>query len=273
MDRAEAAGLGIAAAGHLALIAALSLGLASASRPSPQSAPIAVSFVEDVGLLNSAPVLNPSSRASEAPVPGLPEDAAPASAESVALADPAPSLPAATQAEPRPAPLAERPAAAKPASRARPKRSASSGGGSKREARGSRLGDDFLKGLGDDPKAASAAPPAAVMDAAALAGIEAAIRRQVQPCADRQVNPGPGANRIRVTLNLRLARDGSLASPPRVVSTSGVDEENRRYEERVKDLAIATYRGCAPLKGLPAELYRTPRGGWSNINMSYKLPG
>jgi hypothetical protein len=51
-----------------------------------------------------------------------------------------------------------------------------------------------------------------------------------------------------------------------------VDDGNSRYEERIVDLAIAAYTGCSPLRSLPEELYRTPSGGWSNINMNYKLP-
>ena len=82
-----------------------------------------------------------------------------------------------------------------------------------------------------------------------------------------------GASRITVKLNVRLNKDGSLAGPPRVVSTTGVDDENSRYEKRVADLAIAAYKGCAPMKGLPVDLYRTAKGGWSNVNMNYKLPG
>jgi hypothetical protein len=111
-----------------------------------------------------------------------------------------------------------------------------------------------------------------VLSPIALAGIKSAIQRQIQPCANRQVNPGPGANEIQVTLNLRLNRDGSLAGRPTVVRTAGVDDGNSRYKDRVTDLAIAAYTGCSPLRDLPEELYRTANGGWSNINMSYKLP-
>jgi hypothetical protein len=111
------------------------------------------------------------------------------------------------------------------------------------------------------------------MSAIALAGIKSAIQRQIQPCADRQVDPGPGASRITVTLNLRLKPDGSLAQRPTVVRTAGIDDENSRYEKRVADLAVAAYTGCAPLRNLPDELYQTGKGGWSNINMNYKLPG
>ena len=40
----------------------------------------------------------------------------------------------------------------------------------------------------------------------------------------------------------------------------------------MRDLATAVYRECSPFSGLPPELYRTPEGGWSNINLTYKLP-
>ena len=139
--------------------------------------------------------------------------------------------------------------------------------------RGSRLGDDFLKGLSDKPSPAkSTAAPAAKMGAQAAANIGSAIKRQVQPCANRQVSPGPGAERIRVAINLRLNRDGSLASRPRVVGHTGVDDENRRYVERVDDLAIATFVGCSPLRDLPPELYDVPNG-WSNFTLRYNLLG
>ena len=41
-------------------------------------------------------------------------------------------------------------------------------------------------------------------------------------------------------MRLQLTRSGRLRVPPQVIGTSGVDDENARYEERVKDLAVAT---------------------------------
>ena len=74
-------------------------------------------------------------------------------------------------------------------------------------------------------------------------------------------------------MRLQLTRSGRLRVPPQVIGTSGVDDENARYEERVKDLAVATFVGCAPLVGLPAELYETESGrGWSDFIMNYNLP-
>ena len=52
-----------------------------------------------------------------------------------------------------------------------------------------------------------------------MAGIVQAIRRQVQPCADRQVNPGPGASRIRVRMRLRSPEAAGSRGPPQVIGT------------------------------------------------------
>lgn len=135
------------------------------------------------------------------------------------------------------------------------------------------LDRDILAGVDSASERKADKPAAPAISANAMAAIQAAIKKQIQPCANRQVNPGPGANRILVKLNLKLNKDGSLASAPRVVSTSGVDDENSRFAKRVADLAIAAYTGCAPMKGLPVDLYRTAKGGWNNVNMNYKLPG
>ncbi|MFS0773714.1 cell envelope biogenesis protein TolA [Sphingomonas sp. 1P08PE] len=183
-------------------------------------------------------------------------------------------------AEPKPAPAkpAAKPAPAKPAATAPAKPAATKGSGKSPTAtasrpRGSRLGDDFLKGLSDrDTPSRTEAAPAAKMGAQAAADIGSAILRQVQPCANRQVTPGPGAERIRVAINLKLNRDGSLAARPRVVGHSGVDDDNSRYVARVDDLAIATFVGCSPLRGLPEELYDV-QNGWSSFTLRYKLPG
>jgi outer membrane biosynthesis protein TonB len=277
MDKAEARGLGVATFGHLALLAALTFGFSQATQPPMLSQPMEVSFVEDIGLQNAAPdpATEPPAQ-SVAPDIGPPEDAAPAPAPSVTAPPepepvPTPAVkPAPAKAEPKKQPAKPAPKAA-PA-KEQPKKQAASGSGSAEKARGSRLGKNFLQGIGRDPTTSTSQKPPGVMNAQALAGIEAAIRRQVQPCADRMVSPGPGANRIRVKLNLKLNPDGSLRARPTVVSISGDDAENGRYVERVKDLAIATFTGCSPLRGLPEELYQTPKGGWSNFNMNYNLP-
>jgi hypothetical protein len=258
VERAEIAGTGAAIVFHVALIGALSIGLASVTS-APEPPAMEVEFVEDVGVQAAAPTpAPPASQApemGEAPIEPMPAVSAPALPRPTRIV-PTPNADAADRLKreiERSREQTAKPAPSKPAPRV------------------SRLGDDFLKGIKDT---ASASPKAAApaFSASAMASIQQAIRRQIQPCADRQVNPGPGANRIRVTLNLRLSRGGRLVRPPEVVRTSGVDDENARYEDRVKDLAVAAYTGCAPLSGLPSELYQTAQGGWSNINMTYRLP-
>lgn len=288
MDRAETTGLGVAVAGHAVLLAVLSLGFASVRQTPILNEPMEVSFVEEVAIRSAAPSTQ-APAPSIAPDLGAPEEPAPTEPaplppEPQPIPPPPqprpipkvvvtpPVRPAPAKAEPSKAP--PRPAAKAAPARAAPKAAAAETKGKAETARGSLLGKDFLKGIGKDAAPAkTAAASGAVMSAIALSGIKSAIQRQIQPCADRQVNPGPGANQIQVTLNLRLNRDGSLRQRPAVVRTSGVTDENGRYEKRVTDLAVATYTGCAPLRGLPEELYQTAGGGWSNINMNYKLPG
>lgn len=322
MDKAEATGWGIAAAGHLALLGLLSASFATATRQKPVTPPLEVSFVEEVSIASAAP--DPATEApaqSVAPDFGPSEEAAPAIDPLPAPPEPLPPPPtpvvpppqpkpqvqpkAAPPPVPRPTPKPAPPKAAPPqppkaapprpqppkaapaekaparpapaktttrAAAAPAKAAAAAGKGSAQQTRGSRLGRDFLKGLGSDPTPSVAQRPAAAkMDASAKANIATAITRQVQPCANRQVNPGPGAERIQVTINLRLNRDGSLAARPRVVGRTGINDENKRYADRVEDLAVATFVGCSPLRGLPAELYDVS-GGWSNFSLRYKLP-
>ena len=149
---------------------------------------------------------------------------------------------------PQPAPAPPRPAAARPAPPAPPAPA--------QRTRRPGLGDLDPRSFGRDPAARSSRAPAAAMSAQAAADIGSAITRQVQPCADRQVDPGPGAERIVTPLSLRLNRDGSLAARPRVGRQRGLDDENRRYAQRVADLAVAAFVACSPLRGLPAGALR-----------------
>ena len=250
MDRAELAGLGVATAAHVALLVALSLGFAAARLPVSKADPIEVSFVEEIGLENAAPAPSATPPAPLlAPEEGPPQ---PAAMPSPPRLQPVPQPRSnASAAKPSPTP----PPAAKPA---------------QTRATGRLAG--LLKGVSDrESDSRSTAPPAAVMNAQAAASIGSLIRRQVQPCADRMVNPGPGASRIKVRINLKLNRNGSLQSPPTVEGDSGLDDENRRYAQRVKEMAIAAFTSCSPLRGLPPDLYAVSNG-WSDFDMIYNLP-
>jgi len=241
-DRAELVGTGAALIFHAALIAAMSMSLAHVAS-TPEAPAMEVELVEDVGLQSAAPAATPPP--SQAPEIGQ----AP-----VIEPTPAPAIEPATPSL-RVTPTPARPQKPAPAARA---------------PRVSRLGDDFLKGVAEDTPAA-AKPSAAKFDARAKASVAQLIADQIRPCALRQRELGPGANRIQVVLNLQLHPSGRLRRSPTLVGVTGDDDENAQFVELVVNQAIASYRQCSPLR-LPAELYQTPEGGWANINMRYRVP-
>jgi len=284
--------IGLSLLAHIVLFTILSL--LPPSPPPPPVVPMDVTIADDVGLKAGAPNTTVDPAESKAPDIGNPEDSAPpAPAED--KAEPAPPKPQPDAAPPpKPAPVAKpepkkpAPPAPKPAPKAQPKPAVAApakpevkpgkGTGStanaiKPKARGLNFGSDYFKGASTKPSPATGtAPKSATMSQQAAMDIGQKIKQQVQPCANRQVNPGPGAERIRVTIRLKINRDGTLASKPMIVGHDGVDDDNRRYQRQVDDRAIATFMGCQPLRGLPPELYDVPNG-WSDFSLRYKLPG
>jgi hypothetical protein len=243
LDRAELTGTVAAFIVHVALIAALSMSLASVNS-SPEPPAMEVELVEEVGLQSASPEPMATPPASQAPEIGAAIEPAPS--PRVEAPSPVPSI----------KPTPPRPQAAAP---------------SKPAPRVSRIGDDFLKGIEDSSSDDRQARPAARFDASAQANVARLIADQIRPCALRQRELGPGANRIQVTLNLQLFPSGRLKRSPTLVRVTGDDDENAQYVDLVVNQAIASYRQCSPLR-LPAELYQTSQGGWSNINMKYRVP-
>ncbi len=136
----------------------------------------------------------------------------------------------------------------------------------------SRIGDDFLKGIGEAP-AKSSSPPkpaAATFSAPARASVGQAILRQVQPCADRQPFIGEGADQVRLTINLKLARSGRLIRPPTVLRTSGDPDLRAKYGDLLEDQVRRIFAECTPLR-LPADLYDTADGGWNDFTFTYRV--
>ncbi|WNO54614.1 cell envelope biogenesis protein TolA [Stakelama saccharophila] len=288
MMRGDKAALGVAVAAHVVLFGLLSVGFLSTPNPlNLESKPLDVSLVDEIALESAAPVATEDPAASLAPEIGDPSDA-PAPAD--AAADLAPATPQ-PEAEPEPAPKpaeSEKPAPKKPApekpakkepakretgkraeAKPEPKKAQGSDKSSDKRARGSRLGDDFLKGITDTGTGKGETPRAEKIGSAVVANLADAIRRQVQPCANRVTNPGPGANEIVTKLRIRMNPDGSLAARPELRGQTGVGGENRRYARRVAELATSAFIACAPYN-LPKQYYE---GGWEDIILTYKLPG
>jgi outer membrane biosynthesis protein TonB len=268
MDRAERTGLGVAAAGHVLLFGALSLGLLTSSKPKPpMNDPMDVQLVDEIGLRSAMPqaVVEPPAP-SEAPEAGPPEDVTPP--------EPSPPVPEPTPAPPQPAP---KPAPVpKPQPKAAPAKPAPDETPRRRPdkpvpetPRGSRLGPDFLKGITPEKSTGMATTPrAATLDARAVAGLAAAIAAQVKPC---YVVPAGGtdATSIVTVLNLRFNKDGSVSSQPVVKDHGGVTSANQPYVRQMDDAARRAVLRCSPLR-LPPDLYELPNGeGWNNIDFVF----
>lgn len=265
MDRAEATGLGVALAGHGLLLAILSVGFATATRPPILSEPMEVSFVDEVGLESTAPIAS-----NEAPAPKLAEiegpvepDASPPLPAPVPQ-PPAPAPPAPKAIErPAPQPLAPKPAPrqqpAKPApaqpkaSAAKPKPSAAKPQ-PKPAARPTGRLSGLLAGLNDsDNQSKSTTPPAAKAGPAVQASLAAAVRRQLKP--HWKAPTGADVEQLRTELSIRLAKDGSVTDVD-VLRTTGQTPSNRPQVKLHQEQAIRAVRLAAPFQ-LPAEYYDT----------------
>lgn len=267
INRAEGAGLTIALIGHAVLFGVLSVGFLATPNPAelkPQ--PIEVTLADQVALESTAPVISSEEQKIDyapEPAPGAPQ---PAPAEP----EPEPEVAKPNPAPPKPAPAPN----AKPQPPSKPVKAPAAPNPKPQPNRKPSLDlDTMIKNIGGGPKPNTATnpnPPAAVMSTAAAANIGSAIKRQVQPCADRQVSPGPGTERIIAVVRLQLNRDGSLAAPLRIVGHKGVDEDNERYVGRVDDAVRSIFAGCSPLRGLPLELYDV-QNGWKSFTMNYRL--
>ena len=245
-DCAEWTGTGAALLFHVALIGALSMSLANVDA-TPEPPAMEVEFVEEVGLTSAAP------QSIAVPPP-------PSQAPEIGEAEPV-EAPPVVQPVPRPTPApVVKPVPKRPTPPAKP------------APRVSRIGDDFLKGIGEAPSKSNAPPkPAApTFSAKARASVGQAILRQVQPCADRQPFIGEDANQVRLKVNLKLARSGRLIRPPTILGMSGDPDLRSKYGELLEDQVRRIFAECTPLR-LPAELYDTPDGGWNDFTFTYRV--
>ena len=241
LRREEKLGLGIAVVAHIALVAAL---IFEARREVPVIPPaerMTVSLSDNVSLESTAP--NPSQDAQAAVAPVLAPESEPLPAPVTTpvprqLDTPPPRQ--ASKAQPKPAPP--------------PKPSQKSGGGS-------RIGDDFLKGLSSGDKA-GAGTPAATFGPAEAASLGQAIARQIKP--HWAAPEGVDVEKLVTVVRFRLDQDGNLVGNPTVVSQSGVTPSNAAQKGRHAEQAIRAIRLAAPFK-LPAQFYDK----WKVVNSTF----
>lgn len=247
MDRAETTGLGVAVAGHVALLAALTLGFANSRLPLVQNDPIEVSFVDETGLESVAPTSSdvpPAPRLAELEGPveptAPPPEPLPAPSPRPAAAEPSP----APAPKPVPRPRPTKAAAAAPAKAAPPRDT--------RLRPTGRLDKGLLAGLSDrESDSRATAPAAKAAGPAVQRSLQAEVLRQLKPYW--KAPTGADAEQLRTELSITLARNGTVTDID-ILRTTGVTPSNRPQVKLHQEQAIRAARLASPFK-LPAEYY------------------
>lgn len=266
MDRAEGAGLGLSIAGHVALLAILSLNLMSVRELPKLSEPMDVMLVDKAGLTSAAPeVSKEPPQAAQAP------EVAPEIEEAPPEPAPTPEPPRPTPAPPKPKPVpkvAEKPAPVKPApEKPAPPKAAEkpTAAPAKPKPKATSLGTDFLKGIPVEKSTGKAAAPrAAAISPIAMNGLVALIASQVKPCYTIPAG-GTDTTSIISRIRLRLKPDGSIAVAPEVIGNVGVSPANQPYVRQMNEAATRALQRCAPYK-LPPDLYEA----WQDLIFTFR---
>jgi hypothetical protein len=96
--------------------------------------------------------------------------------------------------------------------------------------------------------------PAAQTAAEVRQAITVAVDREIAPFWQRNVPSGIDVEQLRVTLEIRLNRDGSIAGIRQVGELTGTTESNRPQQALFVERAIRSIRQAAPFN-LPVEHY------------------
>lgn len=279
IDRAEAAGLGVATIGHVALLVALSLGFAATRLPAPKSDPIEISFVDEVGLESTSPTPAAEAPASLlAPEEGPPAPAMPAPPEVQPVPRPEPLArtpapapvpaprPVARPAPPKAGPAPPKPAPSKPAPAAKPAPAKPAQASKPATTRPTGRLSGLLNGVSDRASnSRSTTPPAAAAGPAVEASLVAEVRRQLKPHWQRAVPSGADAEALRTELSLTLGRDGKVTGID-VVRTTGITASNRPQVALHQERARRAVTLASPFN-LPDKYY----DAWRQLNVTLDL--
>lgn len=238
LTREERIGVVIAAAAHVALVAALVWQVRDDPTPLPTPERMTVSLADEVALQSTSP--DPSAQEQAAVAPVLAPEPEP-----VVEPESEPVRPV-TKPSPAPRPTAAPRPTPKPTARPTPRPSPT------KPAGGSRLGNDFLQGVGGSERSDSKGTPAAAFGAAEQASLQQAINRQLKP--HWSAPQGVDAEKLVTILAWELNENGSLKGRPRVVSQSGITDSNRPQAALHAERAIRAVQLAAPFD-LPEEFY------------------
>ena len=255
LRREERIGLGVAAALHLGLVAAFLLQPKTREDIEPTQR-MTVNLASEVGMEATAPDSVPESRAAIAST--LSDTPAPQPAETIPQPQP----------RPVPQPRLERPVVATKAApadtrpRRRPDKAVATPPKPAAKGGGSRVGDNFLAGMGGSTTTDETRAPASALGASAKASLLQGIVRAIKP--HWQPPSGPDVDQIVSKVRFRLNQDGSLAGRPQIVGQSGVNAINRTQAGRHGEQAIRAIQLAAPFD-LPDRYY----AAWKTVTLDF----
>lgn len=271
----ERIGLVVAVALHAAVLGALFLDPHTDEVVRPPDR-IEVTISDDYGLTSTAP--NPRSEAAADVAPTIGE-AAPAPAPAP-VPEPQPSpLPPVPKprpvepARPTPKPKKQTPPEKQPSRKksaidqivaSTSQSSANKSATPPKQAGGSRIGADFLKGVQGAQTAQGTGTPAQVAGPKVQSSLLSDISRQLNPYWQGKVPQGADSEKLVTILRWNLNRDGSLAGMPQVVRQEGITEANRPQAGRHAEQAIRAVQLAAPFH-LPPEYYDT----WKRVTVRF----
>jgi outer membrane biosynthesis protein TonB len=292
MDRAEATGLGVAAVGHAALLAAITYGLTTTVLPVTKSDPIEVAFVDETALESTSPApaaVEPAPLAGPEDGPPLPAMPAPPEIQQVPATPPPEPSPkpqpqpraAVQQPKPRPQPQpqpqpqpravpqkpvsAAKPAPRKPAAKpspAAPAKASPSAPARPAPRRNASGLSSLVAGLSDRPSPSrSTTPPAAAAGPQVQASLGAEIRRQLKP--HWKAPTGADSEQLRTEVVISLAQDGRVTDI-RIGGTSGQTASNRPQVPLHREQAERAVRLASPFR-LPPQYYEA----WKSLRVTF----
>lgn len=259
----EAIALVVALAAHALLVAALTLG-APGREVQPPPERMTVTFAEQVADVSTSPDPFEQAAPDEAPVIGeVPPEPAPQVA-------PAPV----PQIQPRvvqPAPSRAAPRVAQPQPRQPPPKAAPKPPADTRDRRrpdapvgGSRIGNDFLKGVPTGTRPGAKGNPAAVISDQAKASVRVSINREVLPPWNSCPVNGVDVEKLRARVTFHMDRSGRVLSID-PFDASGANSANAPQVARFKECAVRAIQAASPFN-LPPESYDF----WKNYTLNFR---
>lgn len=272
---------------HLAIIGAMFISLPFGWRrdftPEPYI-PLDLISEAELDLKTSVPAAAPKPVVEEEPEPDLPEpvveeEPAPAEekSEPVSLPEPEPEpAPKAIEPEPEPEPIKPE---AKPEKKPEPPKETPK---VKPKPKNDELDLDALSKLIDKERETEKAParnapsqtteqadkarPAIGAGDRLTASDEAKMRAAMAQCWNAGAIIGaPEPEKLLVVIDFELNRDGTLASPPRVVNELQINLSGNQFWRVAQREAVSAVMKCAPYDFLPVERYET----WKEFRFNF----